>query len=349
MFSGDDDLMKIDLAQIADEVGGHLVGDPDMTVSGVAPFEEARDSEITYAAVPKFLKRIDETRAPAVIVPQGFENTRKTILQVDNPQAAFARVIGLFHPISRPEPGVSETANIGEHVVCGEAVSIAPFVCIGKSVKLGDRVVLSPGVVIGAETVIGDDVRIHPNVTIAEGCRIGNRVVIHAGTVIGSDGFGFAPDGEAYLKIPHTGIVVIDDDVEIGACNTIDRAKFGQTWIKKGVKTDNLVHVAHNVTVGENTLLVAQVGIAGSSTIGKHAIVAGQAGISGHLHIGDHAVVGPRAGVGKSVPDGEIVSGAPEMPHKIWLKVCRIIPRLPELKKRLMAMEKRLDGMERKK
>lgn len=341
--------MKIDLAQVADEVGGHLIGDPGMTISGVAPFETATDTDITYAAVPKLLKRIDETRAAAVIVPREFTDTQKTILQVDHPQVVFARMIGLFHPIPRPEHGISESAAIGKNVRCGKAVSIAPLVCIGDSVKLGDRTILSPGVVIGAETEIGDDVTIHPNVTIASGCRIGDRVVIHAGTVIGSDGFGFAPDEETYHKIPHTGIVVIDDDVEIGACNAIDRATFGKTWIQKGVKTDNLVHVAHNVIVGENTVLVAQVGIAGSSTIGKHAILAGQAGISGHLHIGDNAVVGPQAGVGKSIPDGEIVSGSPEMPHKVWLKACRVIPRLPELKKRLTSMEKRLDKLEGKK
>jgi UDP-3-O-[3-hydroxymyristoyl] glucosamine N-acyltransferase len=340
--------MKISLTQIADEVGGHIIGNAAMTVSGVAPFEAATDTDITYAAVPKLLKSIQETRAGAVIVPRQFNDTQKIILQVDNPQVAFAKVIALFHPVSLPEPGISETASIGKDFTYGEGVSISSFVSIGDGVKLGDRVALSPGVVIGNRAVIGGDVMIHPNVTISKGCRIGNRVVIHAGTVVGSDGFGFAPDGDVYHKIPHTGIVQIDDDVEIGACNTIDRAKFGKTWIQKGVKTDNLVHVAHNVTVGENTVLVAQVGISGSSKIGKHAVLAGQAGISGHLNIGDNAVVGPQAGLGKSVPDGEVVSGSPGMPHKLCLRVCQIIPRLPELKKRLISMEKRLDKMEEK-
>ena len=177
---------------------------------------------------------------------------------------------------------------------------------------------------------------------------IGNRVIIHAGSVIGSDGYGFAPDGDKYYKIPQKGIVQIDDDVEIGACNTIDRATLGKTWIRQGVKTDNLVQIAHNVTVGENTLLVAQVGISGSTIIGKHAILAGQAGIAGHITIGDNVTVGPTAGVAKSVPDNQIVSGAPAMPHRLWLRVQKIIPMLPELSKKLSEIEKKLNEIEHK-
>jgi UDP-3-O-[3-hydroxymyristoyl] glucosamine N-acyltransferase len=174
-------------------------------------------------------------------------------------------------------------------------------------------------------------------------------VIIHAGTVIGSDGFGFAPDGKCYHKIPHTGMVQIDDDVEIGANNTIDRGTFGKTYIGRGVKTDNLVHIAHNVSVGENTGLVAQVGVAGSVTIGKNATLAGQAGIAGHLTIGDGAIVGPQTGVGKPVPDGQIVSsGIPEMPHRMWLRVQRMIPKLPELGKRLGRLEKKFKRLEEK-
>ena len=186
---------------------------------------------------------------------------------------------------------------------------------------------------------------IFPNVTILERCRIGNRVTIQSGTVIGADGFGYTPDGSRYHKIPHLGIVQIDDDVEIGACNTIDRARFGRTWICRGVKTDNLVHVAHNVTVGEDTVLVAQVGISGSVTIGRHAILAGQAGVSGHLEIGDNAIIGPQAGIAKSISKGQIVSGSPEMPHRLWLRVQRIIPQLPEMKKKIAALEARLQTL----
>lgn len=207
---------------------------------------------------------------------------------------------------------------------------------------------IHPHVVFGEGVCIGDDVEVFPNVTILKGCVVGNRVIIHPGSVIGSDGFGFVPDGEQHYKIPQLGIVVIDDDVEIGACNTIDRATFGKTWIKQGVKTDNHIHIAHNVVIGENTLIVAQVGIAGSTTIGKNVILAGQAGIGGHLSIGDRVTVGPQAGVTRSVSEGQVVSGTPEMPHRLWLRVSQIIPRLPELKKKVAVLEKRMDAFIKK-
>jgi UDP-3-O-[3-hydroxymyristoyl] glucosamine N-acyltransferase len=225
-------------------------------------------------------------------------------------------------------------------------VHISPGVVIEGDVRIGDRAVIHPHVYIGEGTVVGDDAIVYPNVSIMNGCVIGNRVVIHSGTVIGSDGFGFTPDGERHYKIPQKGIVQIDDDVEIGANNAIDRATFGKTWIKQGVKTDNLVHIAHNVEVGENSLVVAQVGIAGSTTIGKNVILAGQAGITGHLSIGDRAVVGPQAGIIRSVPAGEVVSGTPQMPHKTWLRIHTILLGLPELKSKISALEKRLETLE---
>jgi UDP-3-O-[3-hydroxymyristoyl] glucosamine N-acyltransferase len=218
---------------------------------------------------------------------------------------------------------------------------------IGNHVRIGRRASIYPGVVIGDHVSIGDDVRLYPNVTILERCRLGERVTIHAGTVIGSDGFGFAPDGDIYHKIPHDGIVQIDDDVEIGANNTIDRGTFGKTHIQCGVKTDNLVHIAHNVTVGENTVLVAQVGISGSTSLGRHVVMAGQVGVAGHIHIGDGVMIGGQSGIASDVPAGEIMSGSVAMPHKTWLKVQRIMPRLPELKRQLVDMEKRLQRLEK--
>jgi UDP-3-O-[3-hydroxymyristoyl] glucosamine N-acyltransferase len=317
-------------------------------IRGVAPFDDAAADDITLAGKASYLKRINTTDAGAVIVPMNFQGSSKRIVRVENPQLAFAKVLNLFHPPSQREVGINTNACIGKHFVCGKDISIGPFVVIRDNVTLGDRVTLHSGVVIGDDVVIGSDVEIHPNVTILERCRIGNRVTINAGTVIGSEGFGFVPDGEKYYKMPQTGIVQIDDDVEIGACNTIDRATFGKTWIKSGVKTDNLVMIAHNVTVGENTILISQVGISGSTTIGKHAVLAGQAGIIGHLTIGDNVVITAQSGIAKSVPDGEVVSGSPEMPHRLWLRVQRILPKLPELKKKLMEVEKRLRKMEEK-
>jgi UDP-3-O-[3-hydroxymyristoyl] glucosamine N-acyltransferase len=237
-------------------------------------------------------------------------------------------------------------AYVGRNFTCGTNISVHPGVAIGDNVTIGDRVVLRSGVVLGDGVTLGDDVFIHPNVSVLDRCQVGNRVVIQAGSVIGGDGFGYASDGDRHHKIPQTGIVCIDDDVEIGACNAIDRATFGRTWIKRGVKTDNLVHIAHNVEVGEDTLLVAQVGISGSVKIGHHAILAGQAGVAQHLTIGDRAIVGPQAGIGKSIPDGEVISGSPGMPHRIWLKLSVLLPRLPKIKRQLDELEKRFNRLE---
>jgi UDP-3-O-[3-hydroxymyristoyl] glucosamine N-acyltransferase len=341
--------MKLSMAKIADLVQGQIVGNPDLTIKGVAPFELAGEHDITVAGNAKFLKKIDECHAAALIVPKQVEIAQRNLVQVDNPMVAFANVLQWFHPPIQPRDGIHPRAEIGREFKHGRNLSIGPQVAIGRQVTVGDQVWLHPGVVIGDRVTIGNDVIIHPNVTIQERTIIGSRVIIHSGTVIGSDGFGFAPDGTIYHKIPHTGIVQIDDDVEIGANNTIDRGTFGKTHIGQGVKTDNLVHVAHNVTVGANTVLVAQVGISGSVTIGKNAVLAGQAGVAGHLTIGDHVTVGPQTGVGKSVPEGQIVSaGIPEMPHRLWLRVVRTIPRLPDISKRLLGLEKRFKKIEEK-
>ena len=339
-------MMELSIDKIAEIVQGEVSGDKEKMIRGVAPFETAGEDEIAFASEAKYLKKLSETNAGAVIVPKNFETSIKNVIRTKNPKLAFVKVLELFHPPSKPTPGINPNVSIGQPFSHGQEISIAPFVVIGNNVALGYRATLYPNVVVGDNVIIGDDVKIYPNVTILDGCRIGNRVIIHAGSVIGSDGFGFVPEGNKYYKIPHTGIVQIDDDVEIGAGNTIDRATFGKTWIKRGVKTDNLVHVAHNVTVGENTILVAQVGISGSVTIGKNAVLAGQAGVAGHLTIGDNVVIGPQAGIAKSVPDGEVLSGSAAIPHRLWLRVQKIIPQLPELKKKLSEIEKGLKKLE---
>ncbi len=351
--------MEITLKEIARMVEGDVVGDPNAAIRGVAPFETARPDDITYAAQPKFLKSLSTTAAGAVIVPAAFKAgaglPERSLVRAGYPQAAFARVAARFHPSHRPAylgtagttgDNVSPSAHIGRNFSAGDNVAIAPFAVIGDNVSVGRNATIHPHAVIGDDVVMGDDVAVGPGVYIGERCRIGNRVTLQPGSVIGSDGFGWAPEGNTYCKIPHTGIVRIEDDVEIGAGNAIDRGTFGETVIGRGVKTDNLVHVAHNVTVGEDTLLVAQVGIAGSTAIGRHSILAGQVGVSGHLTIGDNVTIGPQAGIGKSIADGEVVSGAPGIPHRIWLRVQRIIPMLPEIKKAIDAMEKRLKRIE---
>ncbi|MEE8398105.1 MAG: UDP-3-O-(3-hydroxymyristoyl)glucosamine N-acyltransferase [Desulfobacterales bacterium] len=336
--------MELALGKVATIVGGEVKGDDSKIVSGAAPFEDATEDDITYAGTPAFLKKLGETGAGAVIVPGSFEGSAENLICVDNPRAAFARISAYFHPPETMPAGVSKDAAIGENFQCGDGISIASHVSVGHHVTLGNRVTLYPGVVIGNHVSIGDDVTLYPNITIRSHCCIGSRVVIHAGTVIGSDGFGFAPDGDSYVKIPHTGMVQIDDDVEIGSVNTIDRATYGKTWIQRGVKTDNLIHVAHNVTIGENTVIAGQVGISGSVTIGKHVVMAGQAGTAGHLTIGDNATIGPRAAIYHSVAPDEMAFGE-QMPYKLWLRVNRILPRLPELKKKITEMEKKLNTL----
>jgi len=271
--------MEILLSEIAKLVNGRVKGDLKKKIYAVVPFEHATDDDITFVDSAKLAKKISETKAGAVIVPMDVEAASNNIVQVENPRVAFAKVMNLFYPASKLKSGINTSAHIGENLICGKEVFIAPFAVIGNNVTIGDRVIINSCVVISDNVIIGDDTLIYPNVTILERCRIGSRVIIHAGSVIGSDGFGFAPDGEKYYKIPQTGIVQIDDDVEIGAGNTIDRATFGKTWICRGVKTDNLVQIAHNVTVGEDTVIVAQTGIAGSATIGRHAAISGQVAI----------------------------------------------------------------------
>jgi len=341
-------MKKRSLAEIARAVDGEIQGDPDKLIQGAAPFEEASEEEITFAASPKFIKQLDRSKAGAVIVPSGVPKMDINLVVVKNPLVAFAKILEFLYPSVPGKIGIHSNTSVGENFIHGSSVSIGPSVVIADNVTIGERVVLHPGVVIGCNVTMGDDVMIYPNVTILERCRIGSRVIIHAGSVIGSDGFGFAPDGEKWVKIPHKGIVRIDDDVEIGAGNTIDRGTLGQTWIQRGVKTDNLVHIAHNVTVGENSAFAAQVGIAGSATLGRHTVLAGQAGVAGHLTLGDYVTVGPQAGVSKDISEGMTVSGTPEMPHKLWLRVQRTIPKLPGLKKKIDELEKKLKNIEKK-
>jgi len=335
------------LQEIARQINGEASGDGEKRIDGVAPFDVADATQITFAGNSKFFKRMDTCRAGAIIVPEGASFPGKNLIHVSNPQLAFNTVVALYHPQPPPSAGIDEKAVIGKDVFTGEGVFVGPLAHIGSRAAIGAGTIVHAGVFIGDAVTIGERCVIHPNATIMNGCRIGDRVTIHPGTVIGSDGYGFVPDSGRYHKIPQIGIVQIDDDVEIGACNTIDRATFGRTWIQRGVKTDNLVHIAHNVVIGEDSVIVAQVGIAGSTKIGHHAILAGQAGISGHLDIGNHVTVGPMTGVGKPIPDGEVVSsGTNAMPHRTWLRVQRIIPALPDMKKKLADLEKKLVDLE---
>lgn len=337
--------MQITLLEIAKFIDAKIVGDAEKKIKGLSSFDDASSDEITFAASPNYLDKINSIKAGAVIIPRHaqekvFKQGNKSLLLVDNPQTAFMSIVPLFFPLPKAEKTVNLSASIGKSFVCGKELTVGALVVIGDNVSVGDNVEIMPGVVIADNVIIGNGVKIYPNVTILDGTVIGSDVIIHSGTVIGSDGFGFKNNNGKHIKIRHVGIVQIDDDVEIGASNTIDRGTFGKTWIKNGVKTDNQVHIAHNVTVGENSLLVAQVGIAGSTYIGKNVIIAGQAGISGHLKIEDGAIIGPAAGIVKNVSKGSVISGTPGMPHKLWLRVQSILPKLPDIKKKILTLEK---------
>jgi UDP-3-O-[3-hydroxymyristoyl] glucosamine N-acyltransferase len=342
------DNQGIPVSRIAGLIGGAVAGDPEKRIYRVDSFENADDRSITFADKPSLIKKIGDCRAGAVVVAENYESEAPvTVIRCKNPRLAFAKIMEMFDPRGLSISGISSMASIGRAFQCGDNVIVGVNAFIGNGVCLGDRVIVHPGVYIGDGARIGDDTQIFPNVTIMDRCIIGKRVVIHSGSVIGSDGFGFTPDGIRHHKIPQIGIVEIEDDVEIGACNTIDRATFGRTLIGQGVKTDNQVHIAHNVTVGAHSIIVAQVGISGSTSIGSHVIIAGQAGIAGHVEIGNGATIGPQAGVARSVAPGRVVSGTPEMDHRLWLRVQREIPQLPDLKKRVSELEKKLRSLEK--
>jgi UDP-3-O-[3-hydroxymyristoyl] glucosamine N-acyltransferase len=338
--------MEKSLTELAGIVGGAVVGDGSTMIRGVAGIDDARPGEITFIANPKYLKKGETTRASAVICAPDTVLAAKPLIAIKNPYLAYAKIVRVFHPPARQSGCIDERAVIGSRVQIGKDVTIYPFVYVGDDCVIADGVTIYPHCFLGNSVCIGAGTLIYPGVTIRERCIIGKRVIVHPGSVIGSDGFGFAKDGTCYYKIPQVGIVQIDDDVEIGANNTIDRAAMGKTWIQRGVKTDNQVHIAHNVIVGEDTVVVAQVGISGSTRIGKRVTLAGQVGIVGHISIGDDAIVGAKTGVSGDVPAGQIVSGYPHMPHRDWLKSSRTIPKLPEMRMELKKLEDKVQQLE---
>jgi UDP-3-O-[3-hydroxymyristoyl] glucosamine N-acyltransferase len=336
----------VTLEELARLVGGEVRGVCEELLFGITGIREARKGQITFMVDPKYGKDLETTQASAVIVGAQSLQTSKPLLITSNPYLAYASIAQFFAPKPSHPVGVSSLTHYGKDCRIGERVSIYPLVYLGDRVDIEDGVILYPGVFVGDSVRIGKDSIIYPNVSILSGTIIGQRVIIHSGTVIGSDGFGFVQDGMIQVKVPQTGIVQIDDDCEIGANNTIDRATFGKTWIKTGVKTDNLVHVAHNVVVGEHSLLIAQVGISGSVTIGQGVILAGQVGVADHLTIGNGVKVGGKSGVVKSIPSGEVVSGNPTMPHQTYLRASSLIKRLPEMAQKIRALEERVRLLE---
>jgi UDP-3-O-[3-hydroxymyristoyl] glucosamine N-acyltransferase len=336
----------ISLKQIHDVVGGELVGSPRATVTSLASFEEAGPSDLTFVTGDRMLKTGGPTAAGILLAHRRLAEIANPHIVVANPTLAFAQVASVFFCPVPPPRGIDATVARGIATQVGPDASIWPGVTLGDRVTIGARVTLYPGVFIGNDTTIGDDTLLYPNVVVREGCTIGARVIVHSGTVIGSDGFGYVQDQGRHYKIPQLGGVTIEDDVELGANVTVDRATLGQTVIKQGTKVDNLVQIAHNVTIGAHSILVAQVGIAGSTRVGHHVMIGGQAGLADHIVIGDQVMIAARAGVNRSLEPNQIVSGAPVMPHEVWVKAQAVIPRLPELRQAIRTLEERMKQLE---
>ncbi len=341
--------MRKTLKEIAAFLDGEVVGDGSIVITGVSGIKEAQKGEITFLANPKYSPLLEKTQASAIITSREIQPTSKPIIRTENPSLAFAKVMSWAVPeeVKHPE-GIHPTAILAKGVSLGRNVAIGPYVVIEDNVSLGDNSVIYSGCFIGHHTRIGSDVLVYANVSIRERITIGNRVIIHSGTVIGADGFGFATIEGAHHKIPQIGTVEIGDDVEIGANVTIDRARFDKTIIGKGTKIDNLVQIAHNVVIGENSIIVAQAGISGSTIIGKNVILAGQAGLVGHITVGDGAVVAAQGGVTKSVPAKTIVSGYPARPHQVAKRVNACVQNLPRLYKIVDKLKKKIAELEAK-
>jgi UDP-3-O-[3-hydroxymyristoyl] glucosamine N-acyltransferase len=335
------------LHEIAEYLGATVVGDGNVQIHDIRGIDEAGEGDLTFIANPKYRKKLESTGASAVIVGHDMVTSDKNLLVIDDPYSSMARALKFLYPEEEPASGISEEAWIERDATIAEGAVVYPGVYIGKNVRVGRGTVLYPGAVIGNDSVIGEDSVLHPNVTLYRKSRIGNRVILHAGVVVGSDGFGFANPGRDNLKVSQVGFAQIDDNVEIGSNSTIDRGTLGKTWIQRGVKIDNLVQIGHNVVIGEDSIIVAQVGISGSTKLGRSVILGGQAGLVGHISIGDNVMVAAKSGVHKDVPPNQIISGAPDMPHNEWLRIQASIPKLPEMRKTMSSLLKKIGELER--
>ena len=347
--------MHYTVGEIARLIQGEPLGDESLVIQEVSSIEAAREGSLVFAENEAFLQKAEASQASCIIVPRNQRSSRKTLIQVDAPRLAFAKTLTLYHQPKTPRPGMHPSTVVGEHVHLGSAVSIGPFVVIGDRVHIADGAVIGPSCVIGDDCVIGAGSVLRAHVTLYDHVQIGNRVLIHAGSVIGSDGFGFTREDGRHVKIPQIGNVIIDDDVEVGANVTIDRATLGSTIIRRGVKIDNLVQIGHNATIGEDSLLVAQTGIGGSSTLGRGCVLGGQVGVGDHVTLHEGVMVGPQSGIPsrKKIRSGEIVLGSPARPIQKAKRQVAALGQLPEvltevskLRKVVGKLQARLQGRE---
>lgn len=330
---------SLTLRQLAEAVGGDVRGDGDRRVSSVTTLENAGPEDLSFYHNRKYLEAAHTSGAGVLLVADAEPFPGRDLLICSEPYAALARLIALFHPEPPAVPGVHASAVVAASARLGKDVSIGPQAVVGENVRIGGAAVLGPGVVVGDDAAIGDGSVLHAHAVVERGCRLGARCIVHAGAVIGSDGFGFATMDGVHHKVPQVGIVVIEDDVELGANVCIDRATFGETRIGRGTKVDNLVQVGHNVVVGEHSLLVAQSGISGSTRLGHHVVMAGQSGAVGHLTLAPGTVLTAKAGATEDTASGQMVSGWPGRPHRDWLKAMGNLFRLDELRRRVKALE----------
>lgn len=335
------------VGELAVLVDGHVVGDSSTRIYGISSIEDAQAGDVTFAENARLLCSAERSDASAVIAPQNGPLIGKPLIRVKNPRFAFAQVLRIFAPEPKVYQGIHPSAQIGAGAIFGENVSVHANAVIGENVRLGANTVIYPFVYIGDNVTIGEGCVVYPHVVLHDNTEIGNSVVIHSGSVLGTDGFGYMFIDDRHYKIPQIGRVIIEDDVEIGANVTIDKARTGSTRIGRGTKIDNLVHIGHNCTIGEHCVIVAQVGISGSVELGRGVILAGQAGIKDHITIGDGAIVGAKSGVIGNLPGGAFVSGRYGKPHMQELRTRAVVEKLPDLQKRLVAMEKRLALLEK--
>jgi UDP-3-O-[3-hydroxymyristoyl] glucosamine N-acyltransferase len=330
------------LRELAARLGCTLRGEGSLEVHRVVGIEDAGPGDLTFVANPRYVSRLAETRASAVIVSPDLETSLPSLV-TSNPYLAFARAVEVLHPQARPAPGVHPSAQVDPTARLGEDAHVGALAVIGARVRVGARTVLRPHVVLHDDVQVGEDCVLHSAVQVREGCRLGDRVIVQNGAVVGADGFGFARDAEGrYQKIPQVGIVVVEDDVEIGALVAIDRAALRETRIGRGTKIDNLVQIGHSVTIGEDTVLAGQVGIAGSTRLGRRVTLAGQVGVAGHLTLGDGVIATAQTGIPHSLEDGAFVSGTPAVENRAWLKASAVFARLPDLQRRLRELERSL-------
>ncbi len=322
--------MKVSVKEIAALVGGKISGDENLMLTGVAPLEEATQQDATFLVNPKLLKILPTTQAGVVLLKHGTPYS-KTAVYVDNPQLAFAKILAILSKEKEAPREIHKTAVIAASAKIGKEVSIGANAVIEDGAVLGDQVRIGALCYVGARTQIGKNTQLYPKVTIREDCVVGERVILHPGVVIGADGFGFATEGGIHHKIPQVGNVILEDDVEIGANSTVDRAAIGSTVVGKGCKIDNLVQIAHNVKIGRGCIIVAQVGIAGSTTLGDYVVLGGQVAVNGHIHIGDRVMAAAQSGIPNSVEAGTTVFGTPARPIAEERRIQVIVGKLPKI------------------